>query len=262
MTTPSGMSDSATSSSAVLELIRGWKWFAYVPPEGQEWLAARAHFKQIQKGKSVYIAGDPATHIYGVISGVFRVFMATSKGDEITLEEVVAGGWFPHIVPAEPPVYIANCTCQEEATVVSISYSVMTEFAQRWPTYYRGLYHEFTSRAAVIGGRIELLSLHNLNVRLAVYLLRMIRLRGKQEADGAIWLAAIDSQSEVGSRVGGTRQRVNSIIKTWTRRGLLEAHKDGFRILDIAALTSEAKKTGFDLDAYLAGWHGGWQGRR
>lgn len=262
MTTPSAPSDSGTPSPAIHDLIRGWRWFSYVPAEGQEWLAARASLKQIQKGKSIYISGDPATHIYGVISGVFRIFLATSKGDEITLEEVVTGGWFPHIVPAEPPLYIANCTCQEDATVVTISQAVITEFSQRWPTYYRGLYQEFTSRAAVIGGRIELLSLHNLNVRLAVYLLRMIRLRGKQEADGAIWLAAIDSQSEVGSRVGGTRQRVNSIIKAWARRGLIEPHKDGFRILDVNALTAEAKKTGFDLEAYLGGWHGGWQGRR
>ncbi|MES2490958.1 MAG: Crp/Fnr family transcriptional regulator [Pseudomonadota bacterium] len=255
-------SDTGTSSPVILELIRGWKWFAYVPAEAQEWLAERASLKQIPKGKAVYYAGDAATHIYGVVSGVFRVFLATSKGDEITLEEVVAGGWFPHIVPAEPPVYIANCICQEDATVAAISQSVIAEFSQRWPSYYRGLYTEFTSRAAVIGGRIELLSLHNLNVRLAVYLLRMIRLRGKQEADGSVWLAAIDSQSEVGSRVGGTRQRVNSIIKAWARRGLIEPHKDGFRILDIKSLTAEAKKTGFDLEAYLAGWHGGWQGRR
>jgi hypothetical protein len=43
---------------------------------------------------------------------------------------------------------------------------------------------------------------------------------------------------------------------------LIEPHKDGFRILDVKGLTAEAKKTGFDLEAYLSSWHGGWQGRK
>jgi CRP-like cAMP-binding protein len=210
----------------------------------------------------VFFRGAPKTHIYGVISGIFRVFMTTPKGDEITLEEVVSGGWFPHTIPDENPIYQTHCTCQEEAVVVSVPQAVILEFSERWPGFYRGLYHELTSRAAVIGGRIELLSLHNLRVRMAVYFLRMALLRGETEADGVIYLAAIDTQTEVGARVGGTRQSVNTVMKAWARRGLLAPHKDGFRILDIKGLTAEAKKTGFDIDTYLSGWHGGWQGSK
>lgn len=250
------------SKQEILDLIHGWTWFAHVPREAREWLADRAVQKRVDKGQVVYVSGDPATQIYGVISGVFRIYMATAAGDEITLEEVVCGSWFPHIVPRDPLTYMANCVCQESADVLVVAQSVISEFATRWPAYYQGLYQEFANRAAVIGGRIELLSLHSLNVRLAVYLLRMLRLRGQPQTDGATWLPAFDSQTEVGSRVGGTRQRVNGIFTAWTRRGLIEPHKDGIRVLDVDALTIEARKSGFDLDSYLAGWHGGWQGRR
>jgi CRP-like cAMP-binding protein len=254
-------SDPEAAKKLVLETIRGWRWFTHVPAEGTEWLASRSSLQQIPKDKYVYISGDRATHVYGVISGVFRIYLATPKGDEITLEETVAGSWFPHLIPQDPPTYFANCICQESSIVVAVPQAAIAEFAERWPIYYRGLYTEFTKRAVVIAGRIELLTLHNLNVRLAVYLLRMLRLRGKPEAGGAIWLAAIDSQTEVGARVGGTRQRVNSILKLWARRDLLELHKDGVRVLNVKGLTAEATKSGFDLESYLAGWHGGWQGR-
>jgi CRP-like cAMP-binding protein len=110
-------------------------------------------------------------------------------------------------------------------------------------------------------GRIELLSLHNLNVRLAVYMLRMARLRGRAEPAGAIWVGAVESQSEVGARVGGTRQRVNRALTTWAKKGIVELHKNGVRILDLKRLTAEAEKSGFDVAGYLSGWHGGWQGR-
>jgi len=97
-------------------------------------------------------------------------------------------------------------------------------------------------------------------VRLAVYLLRMSRLRGRPEASGAVWIEAFDSQTEVGARVGGTRQRVNGVLKAWVKKGLIELHKDGTRIIDVRGLEREAKKSGFDLDGYLRGYHGGWQG--
>lgn len=244
-----------------LDLIRGWKWFAYVPPEAQAWLAERASLKEVARGRHLYTAGEPATTVYAVVSGVCRIFRTSPKGDEITMEEVVRGGWFPHVIPTEAPAYAVSCVCQQDAVLLSFPLTALNEFARRWPSYYQGLYHELAARAVVIFGRIELLSLHNLNVRLAVYLLRMARLRGQDEADGSIWVAAGDSQSEIGARVGGTRQRVNSVLKTWHKKGLIELHKDGVRIVDVGRLRAEAEKSGFELADYLAGWHGGWQGR-
>lgn len=248
--------------ASVLDLISGWRWFGYAPPEARRWLADRATVEHVAKGQVVYVSGEPATAIYGVMAGLFRVYVTSTRGDEITLEEVVRGGWFPHIVPDEKPKYIGSCVCLEDSTVVVIPMDVLTEFAGRWPALFRGLYHEFIDRMVVILGRIELLSLHNLDVRLAVYLLRMAHLRGVARDDGSIWVAAHDSQAEIGTRVGGTRQRVNKILKAWSKKGLLSLHKDGMRILSVRQLTAEAKRSGFDLDSYLAGWHGGWQGTK
>lgn len=245
----------------VLDLISGWRWFGYVPREAQRWLADQTTVVRMAKGQIVYLSGMPATAIYGVMTGLFRIYLTSARGDEITLEEVVPGGWFPHMVPSEKPTYIGNCLCLEDASVAQVPMHVVTEFSRRWPAYHRGLYHEFIGRIDVILGRIELLTLHNLDVRLAVYLLRMAHLRGVKGADGSIWVAAHDNQTEIGTRVGGTRQRVNAILKGWAKKRVIECHKDGTRILDLRRLTTEATRSGFELDKYLAGWHGGWQGR-
>jgi CRP/FNR family cyclic AMP-dependent transcriptional regulator len=249
-------------SVTVLKLISGWRWFSYAPDAARRWLADHATVERVARGHVVYSSGMPATAIYGVMTGLFRIYVTTPRGDEITLEEVVRGGWFPHMIPDEKPKYIGNCVCLEDSTVVVIPIAVLAEFAERWPGLFRGLYHEFIDRIGVIVGRIELLSLHNLDVRLAVYLLRMAHLRGVTGADGSIWIAAHDSQAEIGARVGGTRQRVNKILKDWSKKGVLELHKDGTRILDARQLTTEVNRAGFELESYLAGWHGGWQGMK
>ncbi|WP_029888492.1 Crp/Fnr family transcriptional regulator [Polycyclovorans algicola] len=250
------------TSALALELVQGWPWFDDVPAEAHAWLVARAGIRRYEKGQIVYVEGQPVTHIFGVGSGSFRIFISTSKGDEITMEEVVPGGWFPHYLPGASPIYAGNCICQEGATVITLPQPVIAEFGRQWPIYYLGLYREFGSRwASFLRGRVELLSLHNLNVRLAVYVLRMLRLRGKPEANGAILLEPFGSQSEIGARVGGTRQRVNGILKTWTRRGWIESCNNGIRILDVEKLDAEARKSGFDVDAYIASWQGGWEGK-
>jgi CRP-like cAMP-binding protein len=254
VTTPAG-------SAAALELIRGWPWFAHVPPEAQAWLAERTGLRRYEKGQLVYVEGDPVTDIYGVVNGIFRIFISTSRGDEITLEEIAPGTWFPHFLPETKPTYRASCVCQESAIVMTITEAVIAEFGQRWPSYFRGLYHEFGSRWTLFRGRVEMLTLHTLNVRLAVYLLRMLRLRGKQEADGSILLEPFGSQSEIGARVGGTRQRVNRVLKTWTSRGWIELTNDGVRVMAVEKLAADVRKSGFDVDGYVTSWQGGWQGK-
>lgn len=249
-------------ATSILPLISGWRWFSYATAEERSWLAERASVQKVAKGQVLYTSGMPATGIYGVMSGLFRIYVTSTRGEDITLEEVVPGGWFPHMVPVEQPRYIGNCVCLEDSTVAVIPVGVLAEFTQRSPSFYRGQYHEFIDRVGVIIGRIELLSLHNLDVRLAVYLLRMAHLRGVKAPDGSVWVAAHDSQTEIGTRVGGTRQRVNTILKGWSEQGIIQLQKDGTRILDVARLRTEAMRSGFDLESYLAGWHGGWQGAR
>ena len=88
------------TSPSVPELIRGWKWIAYVPAEGQAWLAERPTLTQMPQGRVVYVAGDAASAIYGVVSGAFRIYLTSARGDEVTLEEGLAKtiGYFRTIV--------------------------------------------------------------------------------------------------------------------------------------------------------------------
>lgn len=233
-----------------------------MPPEVNEWLADHSRIHRFAKGDHVYRSADPASHIYGVINGVFRIYFTAMSGDEVTGEELVSDSWFPHMVASNKPEYYGNCVCQQDAMVVEVSQAAITEFAERWPGYFKGLYREMTDRGPATIGRIMLLTLHTLNVRLAVYLLRMARIRGVQEENGAIFIAGEVSQTELGARVGGTRQRINSLLMSWVKKGVIELSKEGTRIINIDQLIAEAKKSGFELEEYLAGWHGGWQGKQ
>jgi CRP/FNR family transcriptional regulator len=248
------------NNQQVLDTIRGWRWFHKLPAEAHDWLAQHATVQPIAAGAFVYSPNDPVKAIYGVISGVFRIYHALPNGEDLTLEEVVAGGWFAHMIPGDKATHLTHCICQKDAQVVVVPWRAVGEFGQKWPEFYKGCYEEFLLRAQAILGRLELLSAHDLKVRLAVYLLRIAKLRGVLEPDGSIWLGDDTNQAEVGARVGGARQRVNYTLKDWSREGWITLQKDGIRLNNPRAIYEQARRTGFDVDAYLGGWHGGWQG--
>ena len=51
----------------------------------------------------------------------------------------------------------------------------------------------------------------------------------------AIWVGAQESQSEVGARIGGTRQRVNVVLKSWARRKIVELCATPQSIAEVSA---------------------------
>ncbi len=245
----------------ILALIKNWTWFQDLPDEAHQWLADRGRIVKHARGQLVYTHGTPVTHVYGILDGGYRVFLISKDGDETTLGEEAAGAWNPHFVPDDTPIYFGNCACTADTVCIAYPLATMEEFGARWPLYYKGQYKEFLSRADIIAARIELLSFHNLNVRLGVYLLRLSVLRGTEQADGSVFIPNIESQTEIGSRVGGTRQRVNALLNAWTKQKVIRPENGGLTLLNRALLISEAEQSGFDISAYLGSWHGGWARR-
>lgn len=244
----------------LFELVANWRWFQFVPEEGQRWLAQRLVLKKHTRGEALYAQGEAVSHVYAVVSGSFKTYMLSPLGEETTLEEIAPGGWFPYFVPGDTPTYLSACMCVDTGIVATVPLSVVREFGELWPRFYEGLYTEIADRLGVIIGRIQLLSLYSVEVRLAVYILRMINLRGRHTEGGSIFISAMGSQSEIGARIGGTRQRINTVLSSWSKVGVLSVQNPGVVVHDREYLYSIIRESGFEIDAYLDNWQGGWLG--
>ena len=249
----------STAKSQALELINRWNWFAYVPEDAKNWFAEHCLLTSIKKGEDIYLHNDPVHHVYGLISGGLRIYTTSAAGQEMTLEELAVGTWFPHFLHKQNPTYYGNCTASKASTLICIGVNDFLSFGEYWPEFYRGLYVEFTARGAATIGRMELLTQHSLKVRLAVYLLRLVVVRGIKDTGYGYFVESADSQEEIANRVGGARQRVNAILKEWEREGALSIGRDGLTITETRELLEVARASGFDIDAYLEAWQGGWK---
>ena len=88
----------------------------------------------------------------------------------------------------------------------------------------------------------------------------MIQIRGRHAEGGAIMINSVGNQSEIGARIGGTRQRINTVLSTWAKAGVLNVQKNGIVVHDRDYLNHIVRESGFEIDAYLASWQGGWLG--
>lgn len=235
-----------------LELINRWSWFHYLPNEAKISFAEQCHLLSIEKETILYRHNAPVTLIYGVLRGAFRISLSSASGGEMTIDNISAGVWFPHFIPRTKPVYFCNCTCTSTASVIAVSYQNFVDFGSKWPQLYRGMYSDLADRGALMVGRLELLSLHALNVRLAVYLLRLLAVSGVELTDQAWLIDSAGSQAEIANRVGAARQRVNGILKDWEKRSVLIVKKSGIVIIDRNFLYQISKNSGFDVDSYLS----------
>ncbi|MBW2942545.1 Crp/Fnr family transcriptional regulator [Zhongshania aquimaris] len=245
--------------SQALELINCWSWFQFLPEEAKSRLAEQCRLINVDKGEALYRHNDALTHVYGLISGGVRIYVSSADGSEMTLEEVAAGAWFPHFLAKQEPTNFGNATATNTSTLVAINKKDFLEVGERWPELYRGLYNEFVARGVVTIGRMELLTLHSLNVRIAVYLLRLLVTRGTAKPDNTYYIEPFGSQSEIANRVGGARQRVNSILKEWERKAIISIDRNGLLLKDPNYLVAITADSGFDVEAYLGAWQGGWK---
>ena len=79
----------------------------------------------------------------------------------------------------------------------------------------------------------------DLHGRIAKLLLQMAGESGKETSDG-VELDLLLTQSEIASMVGGSRQSVNQVLRSFERRGHIDVHGRAIVVRDFDALKRRA----------------------
>ena len=202
--------------------------------------AKRVVRKAFTKGSPVIGRGDPVSGAYFVAAGELRVFTVNAEGKETTLYR---------IGPGDTCVLALNSLFSDLLYPAWVEADRDTEIAVVPGPLYRELFRtepaiqETTMRAlcsTVFGLMAEIEQRHaqTLDQRLAGYL--MLRASSAGEIR--------NTQQEIASEIGTTREVVGRIMSRLARRGVVKTARGVVTIKDKAALNALAKPDG-DLDA-------------
>ena len=197
-------------------------------------VAEVAHITRYAPGEVIFREGDPGDTFLTVIEGRVKVYKATPAGKEIILEIFGAGDPLGAVAVYENANLPASALALEATACLAIAQRDFFHLLEHHPALVRGLLSgltlrlaELTRRLADMTGRVE--------ARFARLFLKLADQIGKPERGGT-FVAMPLTRQELADLTGTTIETAIRIMSRWQKDDVIHTEKDGFVILNRAAL--------------------------
>jgi CRP-like cAMP-binding protein len=233
---------SQTADPSGIPLLAKTKLFSYLDPDGLRQLAARAITRRYRRGEVVFREGDPGNWLFVVASGRMKVVVSSAEGDEMVLAALVPPDTFGELALVDGGVRSATVEAVEASTLLVLTRTAFLDVLHEHPALVEGLLESLGGLIRRLTDQTSDLVFLDLPGRVAKLLLG---LAGESEAQPATE-HVIDvsfTQTEIANMVGGSRQSVNQILRTFESAGYIETVGHSIRILRADTLRRRAGYT-------------------
>jgi len=199
-------------------------------------LADVAHLRRLARGQILFSEGEPSDYLFLVRAGRLRVFLASPRGEELTLAVVGAGETLGELSVLDRQPRSASVAALEATDLIAIAGD---DVRALFVTNPQALYSVAVGMAAAmrrLNGTAADLVFLDLPRRLAKLLLT----ESTSQPDGTIQSELGMSQSGVAARLGVTRQSLNRALSGLAQRGWITLDGTVVRIDDVSALSQFA----------------------
>lgn len=221
------------------ELLRRLPFFRRVSPALRARVAGVARLKPYDRGELIFAEGDPSDQFIIIVSGRVKVFKSTPTGKEIILEIFGAGDPLGAVAVYEGAPFMASALSLEPTQVLSIEQAAFFRLLEAEPAFVRGLLSGLTLRLAELTRRLAELTGARVETRFARLFLKLCDQIGKPDR-GGVFIPMPLSRQELADLSGTTIETAIRIMSRWQKDDVLHTEKDGFVVLDRAALDEAA----------------------
>ena len=223
----------------IKSLLAATELFGCLNDEGLERLSHHAMERKFSKSYRIFHQGDPGDAVFVLVSGTVKVTVTSERGDEMVLVTLEPPATVGELALADGLERSATVETLRETSVLSIGRDPVLALIEENPALARGL-------LSSLGGLIRRLTdqaadfvFLDLHARVAKLLLQLADSRGEVTAEGTV-LDLYLTQGEIAQMVGGSRQSVNQIIRSFEHRGFLEVHRKAVVLKSLPMLARRA----------------------
>lgn len=217
-------------SERIGALLLGTPALAALEPEDAEELARHCRLRRVRRGQILFSQGDPADYLLVVVSGQLRVLVTSPEGGELVLTVLGAGDSLGEVGCFDGGTRSAGVEALQDSTVMQLSAADLLSLIERRPAVAKGLLAEMSAQLRRLTGVTSDLVFLDVPRRVAKLLAREF------ERTGLADLELTETQAQLGARIGGTRQSVNSALASLERRGWIEVSGRHVGVRDLPAL--------------------------
>jgi CRP-like cAMP-binding protein len=221
--------------SPVLDALRSASLYRGLSDEDRHRLADVSLVRSWDKGETVFREGDPSDFLLTVVSGRVKVVKMQPSGKEVILEIFGPGDPVGAVVAYEGRPFPASAVALERTTCLLVRRGPFFGLLEKHPTLVRGLLSTFTRRIVELAQRISEVTGARVETRFAHLFLKLADRMGRPRGDSVFVPMAL-SRQELADLTGTTVETCIRVMSRWGKDGLVETEKDGFLLVDRAAL--------------------------
>ena len=229
------MTSDAMSGEGRATLLRGSYLFNGLDAEVLGRVAQLAVPRQLEAGEPLFWQGDEGDALYGVISGLVRIWLTGPDGKELTLSLMEPGDFFGEIALLDGLSRSANASALSASRLIAIQRRDFLGLVEREPRLARHLIELLCERLRLVTDRISDAVFLDLHKRLAKTIDALATAHGQQSPEGIVIDAKL-SQSALAQLLGVTREAVNKQLKTFAKAGLITTRNGKMVVLDAVRL--------------------------
>ncbi len=184
-------------------------------------IAAQARTRWYRRGTFIFSEGDPGDAFYVIVEGRVRVFVSSGRGDEMVLAILGPSDPLGEIAVFDGMARSASAEVLEPVTALVLPRSVMERLIRTDPNAAEALLASAASLLRRLTDRSADLLFLDLEGRIAKLLVQVGERRGRPTTAGVEIELGI-SQSDIGRMVGGSRQTVNQIFRSFEARRFIQ----------------------------------------
>jgi CRP/FNR family transcriptional regulator, nitrogen oxide reductase regulator len=226
-------------SREIDDSLRRSVMFRRLKPDDLQRLAAVATLRAFEKGATLFTEGDGSDLMYTVVTGRVKVFKTTPRGTDVILELFGPGDPVGAVAVYESRPYPASAIALEPTSCLLIPRQAFFSLLEGYPLMVRGLLVALTHRLVELTNRLTELSGGRIEGRLARFFLKLGMNMGQRRDDG-VFIPLVLSRQELADMIGTTIETSIRIMSRWGKDGVVRTDKDGFVIVDRAALETVA----------------------
>jgi CRP/FNR family transcriptional regulator, nitrogen oxide reductase regulator len=221
------------------EALRQSVLFRRLKPDDRQRLAAVASLREFEKGSLLFSEGDASEVLYTVVTGRVKVFKTTPRGTDLILEIFGPGDPVGAVAAYESRPYPAGALALEPTVCLLIPRQAFFSLLEGYPAIVRGLLVGLTHRLVELTNRLAELSGGRVEARLARFFLKLADDLGQNSPAGIVIPLAL-SRQELADMMGTTIETSIRIMSRWGKQEIVRTEKDGFILVDRAALEAMA----------------------
>ena len=221
--------------SRIPQLLQSTPIFRKLSADDRSRLLPHARIRDYGKGEQIFAEGTPSDRFYMIASGRVKVFKMTPAGKDVILEIFGVGDPLGAVAVYEGWPFPASAVAIEDTTCITIERAAFFALLESHPTLVRGLLLGLTHRLIELTNRLAELTGGRVEPRFARLFLKLAGDVGKPDRGGTFIPMAL-SRQELADLTGTTIETAIRIMSRWGKQQIVLTEKDGFVVIDAAAL--------------------------